>query len=162
MLSNPPAPVADPVLTLLQSVWALAHALDSMSRRMDHTLGVTGPQRVAIRTIAAVPGISPNALSERLRIHPSTTTGLLDRLERKALVRRERRVDDRRSQALFVTESGAERLTVHEPTIEAVIERFFSEQSRMDPGEFTATLDALTVSLIAAADPRSGIAVQET
>ena len=101
-----PPPSADPVLGLIQSLWALSHALDTMSKRMDATLGVTGPQRLALLTLANDPGITAVELSQRLRIHPSTTTGLLDRLVRKGLVRRERSAEDRRTIAIFVTGTG--------------------------------------------------------
>ncbi|HNC98936.1 MAG TPA: MarR family transcriptional regulator [Myxococcota bacterium] len=153
---RPPSPAdqSGVALDLLQSLWALAHALDSMSRRMDATIGLSGPQRLAMRLIAAEPGGTALALSERLHIHPSTTTGLLDRLERKGLVQRERRPEDRRAYSVRATEAGIAALAVPGPTIEEVLGDFLFTHPRVDPLGLRQSLDQLTGALLqAAANP---------
>ena len=40
-----------PVLDFLRALWALDHALQSASKRMETTLGVTGPQLSTLRVI---------------------------------------------------------------------------------------------------------------
>ena len=35
-------------MRFMQSLWALAHALEVRSKRMARTLGVTGPQRLVV------------------------------------------------------------------------------------------------------------------
>lgn len=60
-----------------------------MSARMEGRLGVTGPQRLAIRIMARREGIGPADLALLLHVHRSAATGLVRRLEAKGLIRRE-------------------------------------------------------------------------
>jgi DNA-binding MarR family transcriptional regulator len=73
---------------------------------MRARLGVTGPQRLALRIITQVPGISSSGLAEVLQLHPSTLTGVLARLEARRLIVRRVNRHDRREGLLRVTPSG--------------------------------------------------------
>ncbi len=95
-----------PVLDFLRALWALDHALQSASKRMETTLGVTGPQRFVIRMIGRFPGISAGEVSELLHVHPSTLTGVLKRLERRGLVVRRSDPADARRALLDLTAKG--------------------------------------------------------
>jgi DNA-binding MarR family transcriptional regulator len=81
-------------------LWAVEQGLQRTSKRMARELGLTGPQRVALRLVGRFPGISPGQLAGLLRLHPSTLTGVLRRLERRRvhlLVRPHGRQLNRRS-----------------------------------------------------------------
>jgi DNA-binding MarR family transcriptional regulator len=95
-----------PVLDFLRALWALDHALQSASKRMETTLGVTGPQRFVIRMIGRFPGISAGEVSELLHVHPSTLTGVLKRLEQRGLVVRRSDPADARRALLDLTAKG--------------------------------------------------------
>jgi DNA-binding MarR family transcriptional regulator len=71
-------------------------------------LDLTGPQIGVLRAIADDPGTSQQALAQRLDILPSRVVALVDDLEQRGLVRRERHPSDRRSHALRLTETGAQ------------------------------------------------------
>lgn len=87
----------DPVLDFMRLLWSVEHGLQSTSKRMEATLGITGPQRLVLRIVAARPGLSAGELARIVHLHPSTITGILQRLIRKGLLRRERdRQDSRR------------------------------------------------------------------
>ena len=109
------------VLDFMRLIWALDHGLQSLSKRMQASIGLTGPQRVALRVLGRRPGISAGALANVLRIHPSTLTGVLHRLEGKGLVRRTRDPGDGRRSLLELT-PGGRKLDVPAPgTVEAVV-----------------------------------------
>src|SRR4051812_23639198 len=55
---------------------------------MRATVGVTGPQRLVLRLVAHYERPSPGELARALRVHPSSLTGVLRRLERAGLIRR--------------------------------------------------------------------------
>src|ERR1700761_877276 len=74
------------VLEFMRLLWAVDHALQSNSKRMETALGVTGPQRLVIRLVGQRPGISAGELAELLHVHPSTLTGILSRLEQRGAV----------------------------------------------------------------------------
>ncbi|HVO51697.1 MAG TPA: MarR family transcriptional regulator [Thermoanaerobaculia bacterium] len=107
----------------MRLIWALDHGLQSLSKRMQSSIGLTGPQRVALRVLGRRPSISAGALSGILRVHPSTLTGVLHRLEERGLVRRTRDPGDGRRTLLELTPRGR-KLDVPSPgTVEAVVAR---------------------------------------
>ncbi|HSB63006.1 MAG TPA: MarR family transcriptional regulator [Thermoanaerobaculia bacterium] len=118
-----PAKPLGKVLDFMRLIWALDHGLQSLSKRMQASIGLTGPQRVALRVLGRRPGISAGTLANVLRLHPSTLTGILHRLERRGLVRRTRDPEDRRRVRLALTARGRQ-LDVPTPgTVEAVVKR---------------------------------------
>lgn len=60
---------------------------------MAGELGITGPQRLVLRVVGQVPEISAGELAHVLRLHPSTITGILQRL---GLIARKRDPGDSR------------------------------------------------------------------
>ena len=92
-----PRPRLDPVLEFMRLLWNVEHGLQSASKRMEATLGVTGPQRLVLLMVTDRPGVSAGELAHALHLHPSTITGIVQRLAGKGLLRRERdRADGRR------------------------------------------------------------------
>jgi DNA-binding MarR family transcriptional regulator len=96
----------DPVLQFLQSVWQLEHALERASKHMEDSLGVSGRQRFALRIIGGFPGITAGDLAAVLHLHPSTVTGIVQRLEARRLVRRQSNSADGRVAHLHLTRAG--------------------------------------------------------
>ena len=93
-------------LDLLRLLWAIDHALQRKSKRMEKTIGITGPQRLVLRIVGKFPGISVGRLARLLDVHPSTVTGLADRLIRRGLLRRRPDPRDARRQLLGLTPAG--------------------------------------------------------
>src|SRR5438046_3969740 len=86
----------DPVLDFLRALWAVEHGLQRSSKRMEATLGVTGPQRLVLRIVGRFPGLSAGRLAGIVQLHPSTITGILARLVQRGLLVRERDMHDMR------------------------------------------------------------------
>jgi DNA-binding MarR family transcriptional regulator len=107
----------------MRVLWAVDHALQSASKRMAKSLGVTGPQRLVIRFVGRFPGISAGRLAKILHLHPSTLTGILERLGRRGLIRRRRDPDDGRRLVLALTRKGRSLDVVTTGTIEATLGR---------------------------------------
>lgn len=109
------------VLDFMRLLWSVDHGLQSMSKRMEAKLGVTGPQRLVIRIVGRYPGISAGQLAEILELHPSTLTGVLRRLQERGVV--ERRADPRDGRrALFdLTPRGRELDGMRVGTVESVV-----------------------------------------
>lgn len=97
----------DPVLQFLQVVWQLEHALERASKRMEDAHGISGPQRFALRIIGGRPGITAGELAAVLHLHPSTVTGIVQRLEGRKLVKRAAHASDGRVSHLHLTQAGA-------------------------------------------------------
>ncbi|MCC6877231.1 MAG: MarR family transcriptional regulator [Sandaracinaceae bacterium] len=68
--------------------------------------GLTGPQVTALKILEQVGELSLSELSAQMSAKNSTITGLVDRMERDGLVRRERSETDRRIVRLRATDKG--------------------------------------------------------
>lgn len=89
----------DPVLDFMRLLWTIEHGLQRMSKRMEGEVGITGPQRLVLRVVGRFPGISAGDLARIVRLHPSTITGILQRLVSRGLIsRRADPIDSRRAQ----------------------------------------------------------------
>jgi DNA-binding MarR family transcriptional regulator len=111
------------VLEFMQALWSVDHELQSSSKRMEASSGVTGPQRLVIRIVGRFPGISAGRVSEILHLHPSTLTGVLKRLEAHHLVERRADPADARRALLVLTPRGRAVDAVRGGTVEAGVRR---------------------------------------
>lgn len=94
------------VSAVVQSLRRITKGLHEFSKAVDREFGITGPQLWAMRTIEEMGGCSAGDLADRLCVHPSTITGVIQRLEEKRLIDRARKPDDRRAVVLTLTTNG--------------------------------------------------------
>jgi DNA-binding MarR family transcriptional regulator len=127
----------------MRLIWALDHGLQSLSKKMQARLGLTGPQRVTLRILGRYPALTAGELAEILRIHPSTLTGILQRLEARGLVRRTSDARDRRRTRLALTPRGRRRDVPERGTVEAVLGRVLRRFPRSRVRAAAAVLAAL-------------------
>src|SRR2546430_17573809 len=99
------------VLDFLRLLWAVDHALQSASKRMESNFGMTGPQRLVMRIVGRFPGIAAGRVAEILHVHPSTLTGILKRLESPGLLQRRTDPRDPRRPPFIATPQRPERGT---------------------------------------------------
>jgi hypothetical protein len=72
---SPLRPELDPTLDFLRLLWSIENCLQSTSKRMASSLGITGPQRLALRVVSQFPPIyAPNR--PRRDSHAATGTPL--------------------------------------------------------------------------------------
>lgn len=117
------------VLEVMQTLWALDHALEARSIWMLRNLGVTSPQRLVLRIIGASPGCSPGVAAGRLRLDPGTVSRLVSRLERLGLVRRTPDPADGRRRRLTLTRRGEALNAQIRGTVEAAVVETLQEAS---------------------------------
>jgi DNA-binding MarR family transcriptional regulator len=96
----------DPVLDFMRLLWSIEHRLQRVSKRMGNELGITGPQRLVLRVVGRFPGISASELAHIVRLHPSTITGILQRLTKKGWLERRRDPADTRRVQLLLKPQG--------------------------------------------------------
>jgi MarR family transcriptional regulator, organic hydroperoxide resistance regulator len=138
------------VLDFMRLLWAIDHGLSSASKRMDATSGVTGPQRLVIRIVGRVPGISAGDIAGLMHVHPSTLTGVLDRLERRGVLKRKVDPTDGRRALFSLTERGQEIDARRHGTIEAKVR---AALAKLPEARVAATREVLE-SLATALAPR--------
>ena len=127
---GPRGPPLGEVLEFMRLLWALHHGLQSTSKRMESTLGLTGPQRLVLRMVGRFPGIAAGHLAQLLHVHPSTLTGVLKRMEKRGLL--ERKVDplDGRRALFVLTPEGRDLDVPATGTVEAAVQRALSRVPR--------------------------------
>ncbi|MBC8391299.1 MAG: MarR family transcriptional regulator [Deltaproteobacteria bacterium] len=91
---------------IVGAIRRLVRAVYLDSAKMSKQFGLTGPQSAILRTLIITGPISSADLSRKLYVTPSNITGIIDRLEKKGLVERNRQDADRRIALLTLTESG--------------------------------------------------------
>ncbi len=156
----PPTPEADDiplddVLQFMRVLWGTVHALQKASKRMNRQLGVTGPQRLVIRVIGLCPGLSAGRLATTLHLHPSTLTGILQRLVRQGFIKHGTDRHDRRRSVLHLTTEGQRLNKAVARTVEAAARVALRDVSARDQAAARAVLSALTAELEAPAAERT-------
>ena len=113
----------DPTLDFMRLLWSIEHHLQSTSKVMASRLGITGPQRLVLRVVAQYPGISAKDVANVVRLHPSTITGILQRLSKKGLLLRAADPVDTRRVRLRVQPRARRFAKPTQGTVEYAVER---------------------------------------
>lgn len=129
-----------PALEFMRVMWALDHQLQAASKRMGARLGVTGPQRLALRVIGQRPAATAGELAAILHLHPSTLTGILARLEAAGLVERLQDERDARKARLQLTRRGS---TINATTSGTIEHTVGQALRRLPPRKVAAARDVL-------------------
>lgn len=79
---------------------------DLHSRQIGVEYGVTVPQLICLQVVVEHDGLSAGELARRVELSQSTCVGILDRMEAKGLLLRERSSRDRRVVLVKATEAG--------------------------------------------------------
>lgn len=141
-------------------VAGLTHFIEFLSGRFKETEGVFASrlevserELALLRTLAAEGPMITKALGGRFRVPVSTMTGLVDRMEKKGLVRRVPGRRDRRSIELELTPAGSLALREHGRGIEAIARGMLEALPERDQQALIAILRRIR-SRIEAGDAR--------
>jgi DNA-binding MarR family transcriptional regulator len=143
------ARVADPVLEFIRRMWAVDHELQRVSKRMVSRIGLTAPQRLAVRFIGRHAGLTLGNLAELLHLHAGTVTGIVRRLEQLGLVVQTRSLEDTRRRHLMLTPKGRRIDRLRKGTVEAAVRRTAAGASADQLAAAAHVLDLLARNLAA-------------
>jgi DNA-binding MarR family transcriptional regulator len=141
------APVLEPTLEFMRLLWRIEHGLQSRSKQMEAAIGVTGPQRLVLRIVDQFPGLSAGQLAHILRLHPSTITGVLQRLVEKELLARDGDHADRRRVRLRVRPDAKRFVRLSRATVESAIARALSQVPAAHVSHARSVLAAIATAL---------------
>jgi len=91
---------------IVKSIRQLYRAVYLDYSKGSRVYGLTGSQNGVLRVLLNNGSLSSADLSRKLYVKPSNITGIIDRLEKKKLVKRVRKKGDRRVALITLTESG--------------------------------------------------------
>jgi DNA-binding MarR family transcriptional regulator len=93
-------------MALVRAIRRLSRAVDLQSRAIHRLSGLTLPQLLVLQCVRDLGEGTGRALSEAVDLSPPTVVGILDKLEAKGLIARQRSTRDRRIVHTRLTEAG--------------------------------------------------------
>lgn len=94
------------IQNVTQQLRVLFKIVQSHSKTVEKACGLSGAKLWMLYEIGTCPGIKVSQLAEALSIHRSTCSNMLDKLEEKELIIRDRSRSDQRTVHIFITELG--------------------------------------------------------
>ena len=114
-VTQAPPNVCDDVLIALRRI---IQSIDQHSRFLMKRFHLTGPQLMVLQEIQRSEGVSASQLAKAISLSQATMTGILERLEKRALIQRRRSDMDRRRVMVTPTAAGAELLAAAPPLMQ--------------------------------------------
>lgn len=110
---------------VLSSLRCIIQAVDIHSRQLVRQYGITTPQLIILKQIEGEETLTVSQLAKQVSLKQATVTDILNRLERKGLVLREKDTGDRRRVLVKETVAGKKLLeAAPSPLQETFLEKF--------------------------------------
>jgi DNA-binding MarR family transcriptional regulator len=103
---------------ILRSVRRIVRAVGLYSRKLMTQTGLSGPQLICLRQLAQDGAMQTSHLAEAVNLSSATVCGILNRLERRGLVERERQLEDRRRVVVSLTDAGQDTVNNAPPALD--------------------------------------------
>lgn len=110
-LQAPDTETAELSRSVIRRLRMIVRALQGHSHAVEKACGISAAQLWALWELERAPGLKVSDLAKRLSIQASTASNLLDKLEQRGLVERQRRERDQRVVRIFLTAAGKALLT---------------------------------------------------
>lgn len=115
------APDEKMVFVVLKQFRLIYGSVRQHFREVENRCGVSGSQLWLLHEVAHSPGIGVSELADRLSIHQSTCSQLVDKLESRGLVIKQRKAEDQRRVGLQLTDSAGALLGAAPGPVEGVL-----------------------------------------
>jgi DNA-binding MarR family transcriptional regulator len=125
---------------VLVALRRIIRAVDLHSKYLAQRYGLTGPQLVLLKEIAQSQPVSTGTLAQKISLGQATVSSILDRLEKRGLVKRTRSEEDKRRVMNEVTEN-ATKILEQSPSL--IQNRFVTELGKLADWERSLVLSTL-------------------
>ena len=125
---------------VLISIRQIVRAIDLHSKQLNKNFGLTSPQLLLMRTIQSSPKMTLRQLSNNSNMSQATATSILDRLEKRGFINRERDTEDKRKVHAVITTAGEQ---VLEQAPQLLQDNFIEQFQALDQWEQTQILSSL-------------------
>ena len=129
---------------ILLSLRKITRAIDLYSHKLAREYKMTGPQIVCLRQLLKEETSSPSELAKSMHLSQATVTGILDRLDARGMIVRERSKKDRRRVIVVLSENGKELATTAPSPLQ---ERFADKLSTL-PEENQAVISTILQQIV--------------
>lgn len=132
---------------LFGQILHLLRRVESSMKDINHSQGMSGSQLWALWLIASQPGLRITDMARAMQIHHCTASNLLDKIEARGLIRRERQVSDLRVVRLWLTQDG-EVLARHSPgPVQAQLRQVLEDLCADERLQLSATISRIVAAL---------------
>lgn len=118
--------------SIVRSLRRIIRAVGLYSRELLRRRNLTAPQLATLRQLRRAGPMSAGDLARGISVSQATVTGIVDRLEQRALVTRVRDAEDRRRVVIGLTEEAVEVVATSPPPLH---ERFMLRLAERSPEE---------------------------
>ncbi len=125
---------------VLVSLRRVIRATDLHSKYLAKTSGLTAPQILLLQTIRDKGQTTIGDLANQISLSQATVTTILDRLEKRALVYRERSEQDKRKVHAYLTDVGIETLKAAPMPLQEHFTRQFNDLQNWEQTMIIASL----------------------
>ena len=127
-------------MQIMMRIRQIIREMSKHSKKLQEHYKITTPQLICLREIYEHGPISLGALTKIVFLNNSTVTGIIDRLEKRELVRRNRISKDRRQVHVEITDAGMQFIKEAPMPLQ---QRFIERLQRLDEEKITMILWAL-------------------
>ncbi|MEZ4652801.1 MAG: MarR family transcriptional regulator [Candidatus Eisenbacteria bacterium] len=138
-------------IRILRAIRRIIRAVDLESKRLNGKYEITGPQLRCLVELDRRNRETTGGLANALHLSASTVVGIVDRLESKGWIQRERDSQDRRVIWSRLTESGRELLRAVPSPLQEKLSRGLEEITGLERTAIALSLERL-VQLLEASD----------
>lgn len=125
---------------VLVSLRRVIRATDLHSKHLSKTTGLTAPQILLLQSIRDRGQVTIGELANEINLSQATVTTILDRLEKRKLVYRERSEQDKRKVHAYLTDSGTEKLKAAPMPLQEHFTRQFGDLQNWEQTMIIASL----------------------
>ena len=131
-------------LVLLRQI---IRATDMQEKEISRSTGLTLPQLLVMQTLRQASPITTGELAKEISLTQATVTSILDRLEKKVLITRERGTDDKRKVWINLTNEGLELMKGAPTTQQDLFSRRFDDMQSWEQSMVVAALERVAFML---------------
>jgi DNA-binding MarR family transcriptional regulator len=147
--------VVDTTEQVMAAMRRIIRAIDLHSRSLVQRFGLTGPQLIVLKELVETSAMSVGQLADAVNLSQATVTGILDRLERKGMVSRNRSTEDKRKVLVSPTVAAEKVLEGAPPLLQEHFTEAFRELPEWEQTQVLSSLQRI-VALMEAGDVEAG------
>jgi DNA-binding MarR family transcriptional regulator len=147
---------AETVQNVTQQLRILFRAVQAHSKFVEKACGLSSAKLWMLYEIYNNPGLKVSQLAAALTIHPSTCSNMLDKLEEKGLLSRDRGKQDQRAVHLYLTGKGEELLSKAPQPAQGELSRALDRLDETRLGQLEDGLNGL-VQVLTSKDESAGL-----
>ena len=128
-------------LRILRAIRRITRSIALHSRQLAAYSNITAPQLVCLSKVIENGPLTATAISRQMHVSPSTVVDILDRLEDKGLIQRERGRKDRRIVYITATEAGRTLAAETPSPLQKKLAQALKQLPESEQAEITAALE---------------------